>query len=57
MSRVLVAFSEGGRVVVPLYQRNYDWDRQNCKQLLDDVRGISTPDRKAERHFLSLIHI
>ncbi|MCD8255536.1 MAG: DUF262 domain-containing protein [Oscillospiraceae bacterium] len=25
------------RFVIPVYQRNYDWKRENCKQLYDDL--------------------
>lgn len=23
--------------VIPVYQRNYAWQKQNCEQLLDDI--------------------
>ncbi len=25
------------RFVIPVYQRNYDWKTENCKQLYDDL--------------------
>lgn len=25
------------RFVIPVYQRNYDWKQENCKQLFDDL--------------------
>ncbi|MBR7124944.1 MAG: DUF262 domain-containing protein, partial [Candidatus Methanomethylophilaceae archaeon] len=36
---ILLEFMEGGRkrFVIPVYQRNYDWELENCKQLYDDL--------------------
>ena len=35
----LVAYMQGAnnRFVIPVYQRNYDWKTENCKQLFDDL--------------------
>ena len=35
----LVAFLEGAqkRFIIPVYQRNYDWKKDNCVQLYDDL--------------------
>ena len=35
----LVEFMDGSkkRFVIPVYQRNYDWRIENCKQLFDDL--------------------
>ena len=37
----LLEFLEGARkrFIIPMYQRNYDRKRDNCKQLLDDLEG------------------
>lgn len=34
----LAAYMQGSnkRFVIPVYQRNYDWKIENCKQLYDD---------------------
>lgn len=34
----LVKFMDGSkkRFVIPVYQRNYDWKQENCKQWFDD---------------------
>ena len=34
-----VKYMEGSdkRFVIPVYQRNYDWKTENCKQLYDDL--------------------
>ena len=38
----LVKYMEGSdkRFVIPVYQRNYDWKMENCKQLYDDLVKI-----------------
>ena len=38
--------------VVPVYQRNYDWQNDNCKQLFNDIVGIVQSGRE---HFLGTI--
>ncbi len=38
--------------VVPVYQRNYDWKNDNCKQLFHDIIGIVDSGRE---HFLGII--
>ena len=40
--------------IIPVYQRNYDWTTLQCKQLLDDVLGISLNDG-INAHFLGSI--
>ena len=37
------------RFVIPVYQRNYDWKKENCKQLYDDLVKITKAGRKS--HF------
>ena len=41
------------RFVIPVYQRNYDWKMENCKQLFDDLVKISKTGRKS--HFFGSI--
>ncbi|MBR2237305.1 MAG: DUF262 domain-containing protein [Prevotella sp.] len=38
----LLEFLEGARkrFIIPVYQRNYDWKRENCKQLFDDLVSV-----------------
>lgn len=38
--------------VIPVYQRNYDWKKENCKKLFDDVINAS---KKQRFHFLGSI--
>lgn len=53
-----VKYMEGAdkRFVIPVYQRNYDWKRENCRQLYDDLIKIIRNDRKS--HFFgSLVSV
>lgn len=51
----LVAFMDGSdkKFVIPVYQRNYDWKIEQCKQLFDDLLKINTLKRKS--HFFGSI--
>ena len=44
-----VKYMEGSdkRFVIPVYQRNYDWKTENCKQLYDDLIKIVKNGRKS----------
>lgn len=50
-----IKFMEGSdkRFVIPVYQRNYDWKTENCKQLYDDLVKIIKCGRKS--HFFGSI--
>lgn len=53
-----VKYMEGSdkRFVIPVYQRNYDWKTENCKQLYDDLVKIIKAKRKS--HFFgSLVSV
>lgn len=41
------------RFVIPVYQRNYNWKTENCKQLFDDLVKIIRNERKS--HFFGSI--
>ena len=45
----LVSYMQGSdkRFVIPVYQRNYDWKTENCKQLYDDLIKVSAVDARA----------
>jgi uncharacterized protein with ParB-like and HNH nuclease domain len=51
----LVAYMQGSskRFVIPVYQRNYEWKLENCKQLYDDLVVIVRKGRKS--HFFGSI--
>ena len=34
--------------VIPVYQRNYDWRIENCKQLFDDLINLIKSKQKNE---------
>ena len=40
--------------MVPVYQRNYDWGEDNCKQLWADLRHLAL-DETSKTHFLGTI--
>lgn len=41
------------RFVIPVYQRNYEWKIENCKQLYDDLVKVIKNGRKS--HFFGSI--
>lgn len=51
----LIEYMEGSkkRFIIPVYQRNYDWKIENCKQLFDDLVKIIKNNRKS--HFFGSI--
>ncbi len=51
----LVSYMQGSdkRFVIPVYQRNYDWRLDNCKQLFDDLVKIIKKNRSS--HFFGSI--
>lgn len=42
-----------GRFIIPVYQRNYDWQQKQCKQLFDDLEQVVINKRKS--HFFGSI--
>ena len=43
-----------GRIIkIPVYQRNYSWDKSNCKQLFDDIEALMNNESK--KHFFGSI--
>ena len=54
----LIRYMEGAnkRFVIPVYQRNYDWRIEHCKQLYDDLVRVISQKRKS--HFFgSLVSV
>ena len=51
----LLVFLEGARkrFIIPVYQRNYDWKNDNCKQLFDDL--VSVVKENKPSHFFGSI--
>lgn len=54
----LIEYMEGSkkRFIIPVYQRNYDWKIENCKQLYDDLVKVIKNNRRS--HFFgSLVSV
>ena len=51
----LLGFMEGSdkRYVIPIYQRNYNWKIDNCRQLNEDLKRVSRDGRSS--HFFGSI--
>ncbi len=51
----LLEFLEGSRkrFIIPVYQRNYDWKIENCRQLYDDLVQVIREDKRS--HFFGSI--
>ena len=54
-AKPLVKYMDGSdtRFIIPIYQRNYDWKIDNCKQLFDDLKKIIRDGR--DSHFFGSI--
>ena len=53
--KYLIRFLESSdtNFVIPVYQRNYDWKKEQCKQLYDDL--VSMIRNKYKTHFFGTI--
>lgn len=49
-AKKLIEFLDGSdkRFVIPVFQRNYDWRIENCKQLFDDLINLIKSKQKNE---------
>lgn len=54
-SQKLIQFFDGSdkRFCIPLYQRNYDWKLENCRQLFSDL--LMVHQRNSKSHFFGSI--
>ena len=54
MKKIFLHFLEGSdkHFAIPVYQRNYNWKKEQCKQLFDDLIDVSKNERT---HFLGSI--
>ncbi|GHR17426.1 hypothetical protein VN1248_10610 [Helicobacter pylori] len=46
--------NQKNQLVIPIYQRLYSWEKEQCKQLWDDIIKIGRDD-KMDRHFIGSI--
>ena len=43
----------GTKFIIPVYQRNYDWKRKQCEQLLEDIKNVPI----GQQYFIgSIVH-
>jgi uncharacterized protein with ParB-like and HNH nuclease domain len=42
------------KFIIPVYQRNYDWKKENCQQLFDDIKTIGQSSHH-NNHFMGAI--
>ncbi|WNY28939.1 hypothetical protein MmiEs2_11520 [Methanimicrococcus stummii] len=43
--------------IIPVYQRNYDWTKEQCKQLLDDVLEVGSSEEMSSHFIGSIVFI
>ncbi len=43
------------RFNIPIYQRSYEWKKQQVDQFLEDIEGLMDDDTKGSYHFLGMI--
>ncbi len=46
--------NQKNQLVIPIYQRVYSWEKEQCKQLWDDIIKIGGDD-KMDGHFIGSI--
>ncbi|GAA8563047.1 DUF262 and DUF1524 domain-containing protein [Helicobacter pylori] len=46
--------NQKNQLVIPIYQRLYSWEKEQCKQLWDDIIKIGRDDKMSE-HFIGFI--
>ncbi len=52
---ILEYFFKGINIKIPVYQRNYDWNRDNCEQLFRDIEANVRHLDTSRRHFFGSI--
>ena len=51
----IIEFLEGKvQYQIPIYQRNYSWNKDDCKKLLNGIIAVAE-DEKRNHHFLGSI--
>lgn len=45
------------RFVIPVYQRNYDWSRENCADLFDDILEVGGSDELTSHFIGSIVYL
>jgi uncharacterized protein with ParB-like and HNH nuclease domain len=52
---ILKFMTEKQKLRVPIYQRNYSWSIDNCKQFFYDLLSIGNDENNTSRHFIGSI--
>ncbi len=52
---ILEYFFKGINIKIPVYQRNYDWNRDNCEQLFKDIEANVRHLDTSRKHFFGSI--
>lgn len=54
-----IRFMDGSnnRFIIPVYQRNYDWGIDQCKQLFDDLIKVVTDQHRKSHFFGSVVSV
>ena len=42
---------------IPIYQRTYDWETENCQQLLDDIIKVANDENRPTHFFGSIVYV
>ncbi len=43
--------NQNNQLVIPIYQRLYSWEKEQCKQLWDDIIKIGGNDKMSKKLF------
>ncbi len=49
--------NQKNQLVIPIYQRLYSWDKEQCKQLWDDIIKIGRDDKMSEHFIGSILYV
>lgn len=52
----LIRFLDGDlKFIIPVYQRRYDWRKEQCQQLCDDLQKLMQDTDRSHKHFFGTI--
>ncbi|WQV36194.1 DUF262 and DUF1524 domain-containing protein [Helicobacter pylori] len=49
--------NQKNQLVIPIYQRLYSWEKEQCKQLWDDIIKIGRDDKMSEHFIGSILYV
>lgn len=56
-TRLLAFITNASQFVIPIYQRNYSWDREKCEQLWKGIMRSGTNDAKSSHFPGSIVYV